>query len=388
MTVSLLGFLILLVAQTADCIIGAPPKVRIPQNTALNPPRSPSVGPAFPEHVQSSGISLDSTPIKLPNRAKPFAGRDIRYDILMGLTEGVVFELSKLLCDFVLAPTGVRISHALNSQQDEVSYLVRGILQEITLNLVSPVATSLDVVSQIEPSTSAELESAKADSKTSSDSKPVLAPVTVSLLVELTPSFSLTPSVVTTYSPSAHTPSSSPQATATAASSSSPPDSTASLMPTLGILSHGTPCLGGPCPLVIDSEQQPNDKEPAALTSIQPPPIRLPMAMGPSLIRGGLLNRLLRQPPLLFRGLEQDKDQDQEQDQDQEPRAKVASTITPSPRVRTKDSERRRFRVATVVILRSFVAPLLLHSLGHSLPSFLGHELIEEVEVLVDEVGE
>ena len=47
----------------------------------------------------------------------------------------------------------------------------------------------------------------------------------------------------------------------------------------------------------------------------------------------------------------------------------------------------RRNRVVTVMVLRSFVLPLLLHSIGHSLPSFLSHEVLQEVEGLVESGG-
>ena len=53
-------------------------------------------------------------------------------------------------------------------------------------------------------------------------------------------------------------------------------------------------------------------------------------------------------------------------------------------RVLSDEAKSRRFRVATVVLLRSFIAPLLLHSIGHSLPSWFSHEIIVDVEELVD----
>jgi hypothetical protein len=63
-----------------------------------------------------------------------------------------------------------------------------------------------------------------------------------------------------------------------------------------------------------------------------------------------------------------------------------SSSAARAPRVLTDSAKRRRLRVATVVVLRSFVAPLLLHSVGHSLPSWFSHEIIVDVEDLVDGV--
>ena len=71
----------------------APPRVStdVPVPLVPVPLREESI--PFPEEV----------PKLIPRLRQSFEGRDLRVDIAMGLTEGLVFELSKLVVDMVSA---------------------------------------------------------------------------------------------------------------------------------------------------------------------------------------------------------------------------------------------------------------------------------------------
>lgn len=303
--------------------------------------------------------------------------------------------------------TGIRISHALNSAQDEVSYLVRGIIQEIFLNLASvPVKTQVNRDSPV----------ALLARRGPIAKQAPLSPKRVSLLIDMeqlqqvqkTMEWSAVPS------PAFASPAPAP------AAPDHPP-----LTPSFGALNMATPCASGPCTLSLDGddEDQDQDQDIALLhddgwddqrsnkTGERWSPALLPAddevygRWAPSY--GTLSNPGI---PGLFpwRSWTQggadsvpglngfNGSSGSNGTKAAGPAASVLGQVQGlgqglglgqgRPRVRSEETKRRRIRVATVVLLRSFVAPLLLHSIGHSVPSFLSHGLVEEVEELVDMV--
>ena len=77
----------------------APPRVStdVPVPLVPVPLREESI--PFPEEAE---VAME-VPKLIPRLRQSFEGRDLRVDIAMGLTEGLVFELSKLVVDMVSA---------------------------------------------------------------------------------------------------------------------------------------------------------------------------------------------------------------------------------------------------------------------------------------------
>lgn len=232
--------------------------------------------------------------------------RCLKSDIILGITEGVIFEVCKVLVDASAPLTGIHVSHALNAKQDEASYLVRGLLQEIMLNAVGP-SIGVDSSSSYRmgrysrsgPEAAAPLSAPpSSDHPTGEDAGSCAGSparkVTVSLQVDMDTLSSLP-----------------------------------SLSPSPGADDPSTPTFN---PLLLGLNTN------YSLTSSR-----------------GLMNALQRRLDIQER----------------------AHEIVMAQR-------RRRQRMGTIVVLRSFVAPLLIHSFAHILPSFLSHELIEDIEAVMD----
>jgi hypothetical protein len=211
--------------------------------------------------------------------------------------------------------TGFHVAHALNSQQDEASYLVRGLLQEMMLNVVAP---SLGVQNhRLKDSSSSSLPASSSSSSSPLDGTSGAAlkqGVKVSLLVDPSSLASASPSPMLVNTPSPAPPPSPPFGLPFAAQS---PD--------------------------WDPHRIASAEEEARASST-------PNSSSFSSFSFGL--------PLEF----------------------MLNATALSKQKRAF----RRNRVVTVIVLRSFVLPLLLHSIGHSLPSFLSHEMLQEVEEFVE----
>lgn len=266
----------------------AKPSIDLPDQPEEVPP---SKRVNFVHLLGASGeVDLSLSPLK--RQIAMLSERCLKSDISLGIAEGVIFEVCKVLVDLTAPLTGIHVSHALNSRQDEASYLVRGLMQEIMLNAVGP---SIGV----------------------DPSYRNTAPTALAQPAGLAPSSSSAPANNKALSVSLHV--------------------DLDALPALPAQSAEAKSSFGPILLEMPHDLQTQQQQQATkLQSMQE---------------------------------QQEHNETRPSREEIQERAKAIAQA----------QNARRQRVATIVILRSFVAPLLVHSLAHILPSYLSHELIEDL---------
>jgi hypothetical protein len=320
----------------------------------MSPVRPPAVSTKLrallvPDRQEGTVKSTDTGTVSMVQKAiSYFEARDLKYDIAMGLTEGAVFEISKVFVDLAIHPwTDIQISHSLNSQ-DELQYLIRGLVQEIFLNMAAPAVYISQAASKAMSQDVAKDDSSKL---------PLLAEKRVSLLVDLESFSKVLPLPVPLEAP---TPFPSYSTVTT--------ESSLLQKPSFGADDDCDEAdWHKPCEWAGAGAQGQDLCYDDSWSSALMPDYEIEDTYGRWSPQFSFA--LPGKPPNV-----------------QQPRPWLSFPSGLVPQVIGDDSQRRRIRVATVVILRSFVAPLLIHSLGHTLPSFLSHGFVEEMEDLVEMV--
>lgn len=303
------------------------------------------------------------TGISLSKQVEMLGDRNLRSDVILGVTEGVIFEVCKVIVDATSSVTGIHVSHALNSKQDDISYLLRGLLQEITLNAIIP---ALGVTTRTSNPTKLQSKSPDQDSSLmslyshDSDTEPVNLPLSVGTFDQTGPKlasikFSLHVDLPSLYQDES-TAASGDAATLdweTSHSAFADRNSNQVTPPRKHPFfrsqarNHGQ---GFASDLISSSD---------ARTNIQTNPTSDDTRMKPS-----YSTQLKSNPSSIDTKISD-------------------NNILSRAREVVRDAKLRRSRIATIVILRSFVAPLLLHSFGHIFPSFVSLEILQDVEKLV-----